>query len=265
MSATIDFEDPAYLSGASVVGQAGWALNSYVGPGKFLAVNGDVEVNASSPLSGNQSLTYQQTISPGGNGGGVDVSKADVITVTKNGDSSADVVASFLIQVDANSIRNGQAGVFFSFNGLNGNSPIGILLNDVNGTAGTGRIEPLDAGGFNVAAAQPYIGNDVLEFQFGINFDGLDYDISYRNVTAGGAFVKMIGSGAGGRFKFNGGAFPDDGDGLSYSIDVGTLFRGGYGQVDQITLTAVPEPNSVLLLTFCAAITVYGRRSLRQW
>jgi hypothetical protein len=260
-----DFENPPYVSGANLEGQDGWVLNSYVGPGKFLELNGDVTVSADSPLAGSQSLLYNETAPLVGNGGGADASKANVITVVKNGTTAVDLRASVLMQVDANVIRNGQVGLFFSFNAFNGNSPIGVLLNNVNSATGSGRIEPLDQNGFNIVAAQPYVPNNVLEFRFGIDFDTLEYELSYRDLTAGGPLVPMVGLGVAvpGRFRFTGGSFPSDGDGQTFTVDVGTLLRGGTGRIDDLIFTAVPEPTSFGLgiVAFCGLLSVRRSRS----
>src|SRR5690606_32303932 len=57
---TIDFESPTYTTG-DLIGQEGWAPNSYYTP----PMNGTVTVSNASPLSGAQSLSYTQTVAGG--------------------------------------------------------------------------------------------------------------------------------------------------------------------------------------------------------
>jgi hypothetical protein len=252
-AATIDFEGPTYSLG-SVIGQDGWVANSYTNAGNQ---NGTADVSALSPLVGSQSLLYTQTIA----GGLRDLSRPSLATVQEDGTTAIDAVGTFRIQVGDSSLGSGRAGAFFSYDGLNGQAQAGVQITGVT-AAGAGLIQPVDfgAGGFSVAAQQPYLANHELEFVVGLNFDNLDYEISYRNLTTGGPLTPMTGgTGPGGRFKFNGNAFPDDGDGISYTVDALAFLRGGVSRIDNITLNQVPEPTSVILFVAALVVSCFSR------
>jgi hypothetical protein len=252
-AATIGFEGPTYSLG-SVIGQDGWVANSYTNAGNQ---NGTAEVSAVSPLVGSQSLLYTQTIA----GGLRDISRPSLVTVKESGTTAIDAVGSFRIQVADNSLGSGRSGAFFSYDGFNGQAQAGVQITGVT-AAGGGLIQPVDfgAGGFSVAAQQPYVANDVLEFVVGLNFDNLDYELSYRNLTTGGPLTPMTGgTGPGGRFRFNGNAFPDDGDGVSYTVDTLAFLRSGTSRIDNFTLAQVPEPTSAILLMAGLATSCFSR------
>jgi hypothetical protein len=216
-----------------LIGQQGWIRNAYVGVPN---VNGDVTVSATSPIDGAQSFQYTQTSIPAGFGAG-DVSKRFVAFGTADGTTAVDLTASVQIKADANSFAAGQLGLFLSPDAFNGLSPIGFKLDGADSSTNTGNIQVLHTTGFVNAA--PYVPNHTLEFQIGVNFDnGGDYEISYRDITAGGALTPLVGPGTGGRFAFFNApnVFPADGDSVTYTVDVGTLLRGGGGQIDNIVV-----------------------------
>jgi hypothetical protein len=252
-AATVDFESPTYAVG-SVIGQDGWVTNAYVNAGNQ---NGTATISTASPLAGSQSLHYTQTVA----GGLLDISKPSLVTLQEDGTTAIDAIGSFRVQVANNALGSGRAGTFFSWEAFNGQAPVGIQITNV-GAAGGGLIQPVDgAFGFHVAASQPYVANDVLEFYFGINFDNLDYEISYRNLTTGGPLTPMTGGSApSGRFAVNG-SFPDDGDGMSYTVDALGFLRGGTARIDNITIAqVVPEPASILLVMVGLAASCVSRR-----
>jgi hypothetical protein len=232
-AAVIDFENPPYAAG-DLLGQQGWVRNNYVTPA---ALNGDVTVSSVSPLVGGQSLLFNQTSTPPGFGAS-DLSKANVAFATSDGSPAIDLTATIRMQVDANASGDGQLGFFLSGNAIGGLSPIGVKLNGANSANGTGVIQVLHTTGFVDSIS--YAANNVVEFQFGVDFDnGGEYEIAARDVTAGqAAFTPLVGPLTGGRFGFFNApnVFPADGDGVTYTVDVGTLLRGGAGRIDAITL-----------------------------
>jgi len=230
---TIDFENPPYTAGV-LIGQDGWVRNAYVTPA---ALNGDVTISSASPLVGGQSLLYTQTSVPVGFGAS-DVSKPGVAFAVADGTTAVDLTAMVRLQADANANGNGQVGFFLSGNAFNGLSPIGLKLNGANSATSAGGIQVLHTTGFVEPAS--YVANNVVEFQFGVNFDnGGDYEVAFRDVTAGQvAFTPLVGPLGSGRFGFFNApnVFPSDGDGVTYTVDVGTLLRGGVGRIDAITV-----------------------------
>ena len=264
MAVDISFENPPYSAGSSLIGQDGWATGGYVLADPFFggAVNGTVEVTATNPLAGAQSVLYNQTSSPAGAGntGASDVGKAGAVVAREHGSSAVDLTASFLIQSNDNAVgapNNGSMGFFL---GRGGNSPILILL--VNAGTTTGDI--LVGDGPGLPDVGDFDGNDVLEFHLGVDLDGQNYSVAVRNVTAGTPMTTLTGTGPGGRFPFFGGPISDDGDGVTYTLDTSLMLRSGVGRVDSISATAVPEPTAMgLALLSIAAIGMY-RRPLRK-
>jgi hypothetical protein len=217
----IDFETPRYTAG-SIVNQDGWVANVYPNP---TVLNGTIEISTNSPLAGSQSLLYTQTSATGLS----DINKPFVGFGTRDGTTAVDFTTSFQIQAGSNSFGTNQVGVFLT--GFLPASPIGLRLNG-------GAIDVLGANDWVFNAAS-YTANNTLEFQVGVNFDNSDYEVAYRDITAGAAtFTPIVGPGAGGRFPFLGGAgnFPTDGDGITHTVDVATFFRRGTGRIDNITV-----------------------------
>ncbi|MBA3485292.1 MAG: hypothetical protein H0T51_26145, partial [Pirellulales bacterium] len=70
-AAVINFENPPYVAGLTIIGQDGWATKDYVLNDPFFGgvVNGTVEISATGPLAGLQSVLYSQTIDPPAAGG----------------------------------------------------------------------------------------------------------------------------------------------------------------------------------------------------
>ena len=240
----IDFEDPPYAAGGTIIGQEGWATNAYVLADPFFGgmINGTVDISTSNPLAGAQSVLYQQTIDPPNAGvtGASDVGKAGAIVAAEHGTDAVDLTASFLLQTDANAVGNGAVGFFL---GQGGRSPIFLLINNASSSGNTGDIlVGQDAPGPVLSNLGAYQANDVLEFTFGVDLDSQSYDVFLRNASAGTAATQLIGAGPNGRFPFFGGAIVDDGDGKTYTLDASLLLRGGIGRIDDISLTAIPEP-----------------------
>jgi hypothetical protein len=258
---SFDFENPPYIAGSSILGQAGWETGPYVLADPFFggAVNGTVEISNASPLAGAQSALYTQTSIPAGAGntGASDVRNPGAVVAVEHGTSAIDLTASFLIQANDNAVgapNNGSMGFFL---GQGGRSPIIILL--ANAGPASGDILIGDAGG--LPDKGDFVGNDILEFQIGVDLDGQDYDVSVRNVTAGGPLTQLVGSGPNGRFPFFGGALADDGDGITYTLDTTLLLRSGVGRVDAVSAAAVPEPAAMSIgLSGLLGVGVLRRR-----
>jgi hypothetical protein len=239
------FENPPYVAGSTIVAQDNWSLAPYVLTDPFFggAVNGTVDITATNPLAGAQSVLYNQTAVLGGNTGASDVRNQGAVVGVEDGTSAVDVTASFLIQSNDNSLgaaNNGSAGFFL---GQGGRSPVIILL--VNAGATTGDI--LIGDGAGLPDEGDFDGNDVLEFNLGVDLDGQNYEVSVRNLTAGTPLTPLVGTGPGGRFPFFGGALADDGDGVTYTLDTSLLFRSGVARVDSLVAVGIPEPMSLSL------------------
>lgn len=256
----IDFENPPYTAGGTIVGQDGWATNGYVLTDPFFggAVNGTVDISTANPLAGAQSVLYNQTAVLGGNTGASDVGKAGAVVGRENGTSAIDVSASFLIQSDDNAVGAANNGSMGFFLGQGGRSPVIILL--ANAGVGTGDILVGDGGG--LPDVGDFDGNDVLEFNLGVDLDGQNYELFVRNLTAGTPVSQLIGSGPGGRFPFFGGSLADDGDGVSYTLDTSLMFRSGTGRIDAVTAIAVPEPTTLGLAMLGMAVA-FAMRATR--
>jgi hypothetical protein len=223
----INFESPTYTTG-NLIGQNGWVQNSYVLPAN---VNGTLAVSSDSPLVGSQSLLYSQTSAPAGFGA-MDVSKPYVTFGTADGTTAIDLTASVRLQAGPSTspaFPANRVGLFLSTGAFGGSSPVGVFLN------GTG-MEALHTSGF--VSAGSYTPNNVIEFQIGLNFDNSDYEVSYRDITAGGPLTPVTGPLANGRFGYfdNPNAFPADGDGVTRTVDVGLFLRGGVGRIDDVTV-----------------------------
>ncbi|MBA3480409.1 MAG: hypothetical protein H0T51_01210, partial [Pirellulales bacterium] len=197
-------------------------------------VNGTVEISATGPLAGLQSVLYSQTIDPpaAGGTGASDVAKENVVSAVKHGTAAADLAASFLIRTDANAVGNGSMGLFLGPG--EGHSPVFILLSDVNSATGSGNI--LVAHDFSVSNVGTYVPNNIFEFVLGVDVDNQRYGVSARNVTAGTPAVQLSPPGGGSTFAFFGGGIPDDGDGATFTLDASLLLRSGAGRIDNINL-----------------------------
>jgi hypothetical protein len=255
MAASFTFENPPYVAGATLIGQNGWETIPFVFADPFFggAVNGTVDVTATNPLAGAQSVLYNQLVIPAGAGntGASDVRNPVSIVGKKGGTDAADITASFLIQCNDNAVGAANNGSMGFFLGRGGNSPILILLANVGPT--TGDILVGDTGG--LPDKGDLKGNDVLQFQLGVDLDGQNYSVAVQNLTAGTPLTPLTGSGPGGRFPFFGGPIPSDGDGITYTLDTSLLLRSGMGRVDNNSVAAVPEPAtfSVAMLGLVAA------------
>jgi len=265
-AAVIDFEDPPYMAGQTIIGQDGWATKDYVFNDPFFggAVNGNATIVAAEPLAGLQSAFYEQTSVPPGAGGtgASDVGKPDVVAAVKHGTAAADLAASFLIRTDANAAGNGSMGLFLGPG--SGHSPVFVLLSNANSASGTGNI--LVAHDFSVSNVGTYVPNNTFEFVLGVDVDNQRYDVSARNVTAGTPALQLSPPGGGSTFAFFGGGIPDDGDGQTFTLDASLLLRSGAGRIDQITLTPIPEPTTLglALLGLAAGVLVRRGRSLAK-
>lgn len=221
-AAVVNFENPLYSPG-TIIGQQGWATNGYIGG----APNGTVAISAVSPLAGGQSVLFEQTNT--GNFGS-DVGKPFATFGVEGGTTAFDLTASALVRVVANATGAGSAGFFL---GEQGRSPIFARI-DGAGAAGTTTTIAIGDGPA-IPALGSYIADHVFEITFNVDLDNQDYEVLTRDVTAGGAAVKLIGSGPDGRFLFFGGAFGDDGDGKTYTFDTSLLLRGGTARIDNLT------------------------------
>lgn len=227
-AATYDFENPPFTTG-NLDGQNGFITPAYVLADPFFGgeVNGTVDVTATDPLSGTQSVSYNQTIVPTGAGasGASDVGKPFSVFAVEDGTDAVDITASFLINANSNSVGSGQAGFFL---GQGGRSPIIMLL------SGTGDILVGHEGG--LPDFGDYVAGDTYEFAIGVDLDNQNYEVSSRNVTTGGTLTPLPGPLAGNRFAFFGGGIGDDGDGQTYTLDSTFLFRSGTAKVDNLNV-----------------------------
>jgi hypothetical protein len=256
----VDFESPPYAAG-TIDGQEGWAL-----PGYATVVNGTLEVSATSPLAGAQSLRYTRT-EAGLAGTARDVFKADVVTIAKDGTSAPDLNASFLISATSlasQSMGFGLDGLYLSPNGADGSTPIGIRLNNA-GSSIPSIEEFADFGGSPAwfyfggsLAAANFPESNTLEFDIDVDFDSSTYTVAYRNVTAGTPFAS---SGFTRGFAL---PYPANPNG-TYDVDVIAAFRYGAGHIDNITLTGniVPEPATLGLSLAGVAAMCLRRRNRR--
>lgn len=249
----LDFEDPPYTA-ANLVGQDGWAINDYASVG-----NGTTTVSSTAPLAGSQSVLYNRTFTGGGFSAG-DVGQASVGFAKEDGTPAADLTASVLLQADANSVGNGQLGLFLGYNAFLGASPVFVLLSNANSSLGTGDILVSNGPADDLADFGDYHGGDVVEFTLGIDLDNGLFDVFVRNVTAGTPAAQLPGPAPGSKFRFIFGAagWEDIGDGMTHRVDVGLALRNGAGRVDGVTLEGlVPEPATfglALLVGLAAAV-----------
>ena len=253
-----NFENPPYVAGGTLVGQDGWATGGYVLADPFFggAVNGTVDISTTNPLVGAQSVLYNQTAVLGGNTGASDVGNAAAVVGVEDGSSAVDITASFLIQVNDNALGAANNGSMGFFLGRGGNSPIIILLVNAGPTSG----DILIGDGPGLPDRGDFDGNDVLQFDLGVDLDGQNYEVSVRNLTAGTPLTALAGSGPGGRFPFFGGVIPSDGDGVTYTLDTALIFRSGVGRIDSVSAVAVPEPAAMALsLLGLAAVGLFRR------
>lgn len=266
-AATIGFEDPPYTAGTSLYGQNGWVLNAYMfGLG---GNNGSLDVSTTAPLAGNQSALYTQI----GAGFGADASKPEIISVARDGTTANDLTGSVLLQADAavindGSRKTGQLGLFLSHDATNGLSPVGVLLEGADSSTGAGNLLVLDGSHTSpYRLVGSYVPNNVYEFAIGVDFDNANYDVSYRNLTAGEtAFTPLTGGGTGGRFDFFG-TFAEEGGTGNYVVDAGLTLRSGTGRIDNITLAAaaIPEPGTAgLALLAMSGLAARRRRRSRE-
>lgn len=221
-AAVVNFENPPYAPGA-IIGQQGWIGATYLGGGS----NGTVTISSVSPLAGSQSVLYQQSNT--GTFGG-DVSRPFSTFGVEGGTNAFDLTATALVRVVANGTGSGSAGFFL---GEQGRSPI---FARIDGAGAAGTTSSLTIGdGAALPSVGSYIADHVVEITLNVDLDNQNYEVLTRDVTAGGAAVKLIGSGPDGRFLFFGGGYGDDGDGKTYTFDTTLLLRGGTARVDNLT------------------------------
>jgi len=227
-AALVNFENPPYTSG-NIIGQDGWAQGAYIGPG--FNVNGTANISTASPLTGAQSLVYNQTTSAAGTAAS-DVAKAAVLNVTSV--PGTDLRVSYLIRVTGNGINSaGSAGLFLSNAALSGSSP---LLARVDGTG----MVASDTGTVTAVPGFVYTPGNVLRVTYDVDFNASNFLLTVFDVTTNTTqFQGTRGFLAG---------YPATGPGGSYVVDVGTFLRSGTATIDEITLTAVPEPACVVSL-----------------
>ena len=237
----IDFEGPGYLSG-TVIGQNGWVTNSYVGP-----PNGTVAVSSDGPLTGAQSLLYDQAAAAVGFSAS-DVSTPHVITAT-NGNPGTDLIVSYLMSSTGNAFNgNGWGGLALSHNMFSGSSPIFLELRGDKFWTGE-NFALVEVPGFS------YVNGDVLKVTYEIDFDVEELDISVFNQTmAVHEFTQT--------FDFFT-PFPQEGPGGEYFVDVGLALRRGTVRFDDIVLTTVPEPTGAALGLAAGLAAIYGCRAAR--
>jgi hypothetical protein len=225
---TFTFENPPFTTG-NLIGQNGYITPGYVLADPFFGgvVNGTVDVSSTAPLSGAQSVIYNQTVDPPGAGGtgAADAGKPFAVFGVEDGTDAVDLSASFLINSTGNGVGPGQAGYFL---GQGGRSPIIVLLSE--GSILVGHEGALPSAG-------TYTPGNTYEFVIGVDLDNQNYEVSSRNVTTGGALAPLPGPLAGNRFAFFGGVIGSDGDDQTYTLDSTMLLRSGTAKFDNITVT----------------------------
>jgi len=138
-----------------------------------------------------------------------------------------------------------------------GYSPIFVQLNDTD-------IQVLvsDEKGSNEgqdwATFGSYTPGEVLEFKVEVDFDDFVFTVGVRNDTLGETeFTALLNDytdpGSPSEFFPFADEFSDDGDGVSYTVDLGVALRDGQIWFDDVQLTAIPEPSTLVLLA-CALV-----------
>jgi hypothetical protein len=200
-------------------------------------VNGTVEISATNPLSGSQSVLYTQTVDPptAGVTGASDVGRPNSVFATKDGTTAVDITASVRVRTDENGVGQGSMGFFL---GRGGASPIFFRIDSASTTAATGSI--LVGDGAAVPNVGSYLPNKTYEFTIGVDVDNLNYTVSSKNLTDNTPVVNYTGAGPDGRFVYFTGlptpAWGDDGDGQTFTFDSSLIFRSGVGRADDLTL-----------------------------
>lgn len=215
VAVTIDFESPTYATGA-LIGQQGWAKNAYFG-----ALNGDVTVSSSSPLSGGQSLSYTQTTA----GGFSDVNKANAILVSP-GVSGTDVTLSYVIKATTGTPDAPVGGLFLGAGAGGGASPIFARING-------GFVEVGTAGAI-VQTPLAFFPGERIKMTYEIDFDAATMNFIAENLDFSDIFTQS--------YPFFAPYGSPDGPNGEYRVDVGAFLRGGNVQIDDITLTAGVGP-----------------------
>ena len=235
----LDFEQPTYLA-APLVTQDGWVTNDYIGGSS----NGTVLVSTVGPLSGAQSLSYEQTSTAFGS----DISKPQTISVT--GGAGVDLNVSFLVSGTGNSTSAfPEVGLFLSHEAFFGASPLFVRLLDADLQVGS-------PAGFVAVPGFSYTHGDTLKFTLDVDLDASVYQLTVHNQTAGGVQAYS------GLHAFEYG-LPAEGPGGEYLVDVGLALRKGSVKIDDLTLTAVPEPASMTMLLVGLG-SVYALRSAQR-
>ncbi len=235
-SENLDFEPPSYSVG-SVLGQNGWFWNGY-----SVAQDGVFTVSDDSPLGGIQSLRFErssQALS--------DISLANVIAAKRG--AGTDLQVSYLYSAGANSL----GGLFVGPDGVNGWSPAFVqFLPD--GTVLYGE----NFGVFSFVGLT-YAADDLISVKYEMDFtddpSGIGV-VTYRfnNLTSGAPEYVATKN-------FFAGWGPEGPNG-EYLVDVSVVGRLGIGRIDDIQLSAIPEPGTLtgLITTVVAAMGLNRRR-----
>ncbi len=228
LAVSFNFEAPTYTAG-SIVGQNGWVTNNYI-PGPFFGgPNGDFAISTASPLSGSQSLSFNQTAVTGNEGspGASDVGKSEVIAITP-GTLGADLVVSYKYTATGNSLNaSSYGGLFVSPDAINGYGPVFVEFR--GGTVVSGQnfaVIPFDE--------IIYFPDDVLDVRYEVDFDAQQVTYKFTNLTSGEPeFSRTLG--------FMAGWGPEGANG-EYLVDVGILGRRGTVQYDDLVLEQAIGP-----------------------
>lgn len=228
LAVSFDFEAPTYTTG-SVIGQNGWVTNNYI-PGPFFGgPNGDFTISSALPLSGSQSLHFNQTAVTGNEGspGASDISKSEVIAISP-GTLGADLVVSYKYTASGNTIDPSSfGGLFVSPDAINGWGP--VFLEFRGGTVVSGQ-------NFSVISFDEivYFPGDVFDVRYEVDFDTTQVTYKLTNLTSGEPeFSRSLGFMAG---------WGPEGPNGEFLVDVGILGRRGTVQYDDLVLEAAVGP-----------------------
>lgn len=209
-----NFEPPTYATGA-LVGQDSWIKNTYYG-----TMNGTVNVSASAPLTGTQSISYVET-----SAGLSDVGRFGAILAPSI--AGTDVTLSYTIQ-GTTALTGPNSGVFIGNGAPGGASPI---LARING----GVVEVGSAGAFVPVNSFFFLEGEKLKMTYEIDFNAGAMNLILENLDfPGSPFAQS--------YPFFAGYGAPSGPNGEYVVDLGIFFRSGNVKIDDITLTAGVGP-----------------------
>ena len=232
------FEPPDYAEGPIVGQGAAWVVNGY----SDANTAGSANIVATGSLSGAQSL---QIDSPDNTIRDISKSFSEIFSDPGPGN---DISMSLLFRMPT----AGRAVIVLSEEGINGGSPDFVLIDGAD-------ISQLDAS-FNFVRIGTYVVGNTFEFRLGFDLLGQTYDVSFRDVTAGGAFSTP--STMAQYFQSGGQGYLGDPGAPEMLTDPDVILGARRGSVyfDNLRLESVPEPGSVTFGLFGAAMLISSRR-----